>query len=221
MNTGCLKIFKKAAQFDSYGTFIPPHRRGEDTQLFRGDSKSFNKNNKNRLLFSPGCFLVAVPDSCYDSSHDGLSYCWCSHTDLCNSGQSLQASLYISSLVALSVYLLLWYFSFDILFLFFNEKEIKSFLPLRSCPHQLMSCLKLSSPALSSHDDNTPESEREEGKRKLSLITCVSTLPLARMCVRSSAVGGKWGNEKWSLNTMEIKHRFWFVVLYQSFFYNV
>ena len=37
MNTGCLKIFKKAAQFDEYGTFIPPHRRGEDTQLFRGN----------------------------------------------------------------------------------------------------------------------------------------------------------------------------------------
>ena len=37
MNTGCLKIFKKAEQFDEYGTFIPPHRRGEDTQLFRGD----------------------------------------------------------------------------------------------------------------------------------------------------------------------------------------
>jgi len=66
MNTGCLKIFKKAAQFDEDNTFIPPHRRGEDTQLFRG------------------CFLVAVPDSCYDSIHDGLSYCWCSHTDLCN-----------------------------------------------------------------------------------------------------------------------------------------
>ena len=37
MNTGCLKIFKKAAQFDEYNTFIPPHRRGEDIQLFRGD----------------------------------------------------------------------------------------------------------------------------------------------------------------------------------------
>ena len=37
MNTGCLKIFKKAEQFDEYGTFIPPHRRGEDTQLFRGE----------------------------------------------------------------------------------------------------------------------------------------------------------------------------------------
>ena len=36
MNTGCLKIFKKAAQFDEDNTFIPPHRRGEDTQLFRG-----------------------------------------------------------------------------------------------------------------------------------------------------------------------------------------
>ena len=36
MNTGCLKIFKKAAQFDEDNTFIPPHRRGDDTQLFRG-----------------------------------------------------------------------------------------------------------------------------------------------------------------------------------------
>jgi len=57
MNTGCLKIYKKAAQFDEYGGFIPPHRRGDDIQLFRG------------------CFLVAVPDTCYDSSKDDLSYC--------------------------------------------------------------------------------------------------------------------------------------------------
>ena len=32
-----------------------------------------------------GCFLVSVPDTCYDSSQSQLSYCWCSHRDLCNS----------------------------------------------------------------------------------------------------------------------------------------
>merc|ERR1719323_2850466 len=83
MNTGCLKIFKKAAQFDEDNTFIPPHRRGEDTQLFRG------------------CFLVAVPDSCYDSIHDGLSYCWCSHTDLCNNSSIhfISTSVLVSFLI--------------------------------------------------------------------------------------------------------------------------
>ena len=55
---------------------------------------------------------MAVPDSCYDSSHDSLSYCWCSHADLCNSGPSLRSwtMFHISSLsVALSTYLLMWY----------------------------------------------------------------------------------------------------------------
>jgi len=66
MSTGCLKIYKKAAQFDSGGEFIPPIKRGPDIQLFRG------------------CFLVATTDTCYDSSSTGLSYCWCSHSDLCN-----------------------------------------------------------------------------------------------------------------------------------------
>ena len=45
MNTGCLKIFKKAAQFDEYNTFIPPHRRGEDIQLFRGNDDDDNDND--------------------------------------------------------------------------------------------------------------------------------------------------------------------------------
>ena len=36
MSTGCLKIYKKAAQFDSGGVFIPPHKRSQDLQLFRG-----------------------------------------------------------------------------------------------------------------------------------------------------------------------------------------
>jgi len=66
MSTGCLKIYKKAATFNHNGEFIPTHRRGPDIDLFRG------------------CFLVATADTCYDSSSTHLSYCWCSHTDLCN-----------------------------------------------------------------------------------------------------------------------------------------
>jgi hypothetical protein len=38
MNTGCLKIFKKAEGFDHNGNFIPPHKRGTDIQLFRGEN---------------------------------------------------------------------------------------------------------------------------------------------------------------------------------------
>jgi hypothetical protein len=36
MNTGCLKIFKKSQGFDHHGKFIPPEKRGDDIQLFRG-----------------------------------------------------------------------------------------------------------------------------------------------------------------------------------------
>ena len=91
MSTGCLKIYRKAAQRDELGRYIPTHKRGTDTPLYRG------------------CFLVATPDTCFDNKKDGLSYCWCryipsnivncwtvtvtvigeveccSHTDLCNS----------------------------------------------------------------------------------------------------------------------------------------
>jgi len=71
MSTGCLKIYKKAATFNHNGEFIPTHRRGPDIDLFRG------------------CFLVATADTCYDSSSSQLSYCWCSHTDLCNRAPTL------------------------------------------------------------------------------------------------------------------------------------
>ena len=37
MNTGCVKIYKKAPEFDPYtGDFIAEHKRGPDVQLFRG-----------------------------------------------------------------------------------------------------------------------------------------------------------------------------------------
>lgn len=70
MATGCVKIYKKAYEFDPMGKFIPPDKRGADVQLFRG------------------CFLISTPDICYDSK-SRLSYCWCSAKDLCNSAPLL------------------------------------------------------------------------------------------------------------------------------------
>jgi len=34
-----------------------------------------------------GCFVLAVPDRCY-TAKNGISYCWCSGKDLCNSARS-------------------------------------------------------------------------------------------------------------------------------------
>merc|ERR1719244_1621900 len=73
MSTGCVKIYKKAYEYDHLGEFIPEHRRGPDIQLFRG------------------CFIIQAPDICF-TSRDGLSYCWCSSKDLCNSTWSLGPS---------------------------------------------------------------------------------------------------------------------------------
>merc|ERR1712106_913022 len=66
MATGCVKILKRAFDFDHLGKFIPEHKRGQDVDLFRG------------------CFLISTPDVCYDAK-DGYTYCWCSSGDLCNS----------------------------------------------------------------------------------------------------------------------------------------
>ena len=39
-----------------------------------------------------GCFVLKVPDRCY-TAKNGLSYCWCSTKDLCNSASSLKMNL--------------------------------------------------------------------------------------------------------------------------------
>ena len=39
-----------------------------------------------------GCFVLKVPDRCY-TAKNGLSYCWCSTKDLCNSATSLKMNL--------------------------------------------------------------------------------------------------------------------------------
>jgi len=81
MNTGCVKIYKKADEYDpDTGKFIPQHKRGPEKQLFRG------------------CFLVATPDICFDSK-SGLSYCWCSHRDLCNSSTRYSLNIFLGFLL--------------------------------------------------------------------------------------------------------------------------
>lgn len=37
MNTGCVKIYKKAEEYDESGRFIPLHKRGPEIPLFRGE----------------------------------------------------------------------------------------------------------------------------------------------------------------------------------------
>lgn len=71
LNTACVKIFKKSAGFDDVGQFIPLHKRVSDVAMFRG------------------CFLVRLPDTCYESLSNRLTYCWCSDSDLCNSAKTL------------------------------------------------------------------------------------------------------------------------------------
>jgi len=70
MATGCVKITKKADDFDPVtGKFIPVERRRKNVDLFRG------------------CFLISTPTVCYtakDGPNKGLTYCWCSNNDLCN-----------------------------------------------------------------------------------------------------------------------------------------
>ena len=61
MATGCVKILKKAYEFDHLGKFIPLHKRGQDVDLFRGGRGflSFFKNQLVTMLFQLSllCYL--------------------------------------------------------------------------------------------------------------------------------------------------------------------
>ena len=132
------------------------------------------ENKCIHLMMLIGCFLVAVPDSCYDSSHDSLSYCWCSHADLCNSGPSLRPSAFqIYSLsVALSTYLLMWYwYIYTINISNMRYSQLSSTVlqctlcPLR-CPSSSWSVLT----SRSRHDDRN-WNWLEKGEKKSNMAT--------------------------------------------------
>jgi len=82
MATGCVKIVKKSSEFDSTGKFIPKEKRSESVDLFKG------------------CFLISTPDVCHKAK-DGLTYCWCSSNDLCNTSPRLLSSPETSLLLLL------------------------------------------------------------------------------------------------------------------------
>lgn len=83
LSTGCVKIYIDSEEMlmkqqRTYGyppgfgqmPTLPPHLEG-DPVLLRG------------------CFVLAVPDKCYNAKN-GLSYCWCSSRDLCNGSSHLR-----------------------------------------------------------------------------------------------------------------------------------
>ena len=111
MATGCVKILKRAFDFDHLGKFIPEHKRGQDVDLFRGEFVNtilffvcsfvvdilffcFMFYVCTNTIILPGCFLISTPDVCYDAK-DGYTYCWCSSGDLCNGGDCNKHNLTI------------------------------------------------------------------------------------------------------------------------------
>ena len=50
------------------------------------------EQRRTELTFR-GCFLISTPDTCHDAK-DGLTYCWCSSSDLCNKVRSQNYHFY-------------------------------------------------------------------------------------------------------------------------------
>ena len=88
LNTGCVKIYidteemlmrRQAELGYGYG-MQPPDGVAPLPDRYLGNP-----------VLRRGCFVLAVPDRCY-TAQNGLSYCWCSQKDLCNSGFRLSLS---------------------------------------------------------------------------------------------------------------------------------
>lgn len=86
LNTGCVKIYidteemmmrRQAELGYGYG-MQPPDGVPPLPERYMGNP-----------VIRRGCFVLAVPDRCY-TANNGLSYCWCSQKDLCNSGFRLE-----------------------------------------------------------------------------------------------------------------------------------
>ena len=85
LNTGCVKIYidteemmlRRQAEYGYGYGFPPPEGVPPLPDRYLGNP-----------VLRRGCFVLAVPDRCY-TAQNGLSYCWCSQKDLCNSSPSL------------------------------------------------------------------------------------------------------------------------------------
>ena len=81
LNTGCVKIYinteemmmRRHAEYGYGYGFPPPEGVPPLPDRYLGNP-----------VLRRGCFVLAVPDRCY-TAQNGLSYCWCSQKDLCNS----------------------------------------------------------------------------------------------------------------------------------------
>ena len=63
---------------------------------------------QNNPVIVRGCFVLKVPDRCY-TAKNGLSYCWCSTKDLCNSAPSAHKMSLVSNYgQSVIQYLLTW-----------------------------------------------------------------------------------------------------------------
>ena len=58
MATGCVKILKKAYEFDHLGKFIPENKRGKDVDLFRGELSLFKFPTSGLQTFTLIIFWV-------------------------------------------------------------------------------------------------------------------------------------------------------------------
>ena len=87
LNTGCVKIYIDSEEMlyrkqQEYG-----YGYGYQPGAGEPGSVSLPDRYLNDPVLLRGCFVLAVPDRCY-MAKNGLSYCWCSQKDLCNSAMA-------------------------------------------------------------------------------------------------------------------------------------
>lgn len=96
LNTGCVKIYvdteemmlRRQAEYGYGYGFPPPEGVPPLPERYMGNP-----------VLRRGCFVLAVPDRCY-TAQNGLSYCWCSQKDLCNSGFQITSSIGMAAIAA-------------------------------------------------------------------------------------------------------------------------
>jgi len=102
LNTGCVKIY-----IDSEDML---YRKQTDMGFGYGYKPDYQlpPHFQNNPVIVRGCFVLKVPDRCY-TAKNGLSYCWCSTKDLCNSAPSAYKMSLVSNYgQSVIQYLLTW-----------------------------------------------------------------------------------------------------------------
>jgi hypothetical protein len=101
LNTGCVKIY-----IDSEDMLYRKQTEKGYGYGYKPDYQLPPQYRNNPVLVR-GCFVLKVPDRCY-TAKNGLSYCWCSTKDLCNSATAhtkIPAPSYVRFMIQ---YVLTW-----------------------------------------------------------------------------------------------------------------